>query len=112
MQLEPRFTGTLPVFVTPIPRYRNEMAAGRFAPQLGGHRAAIHSRKPEVAQHDLRLETARGCQPLRSGEGHLDVVPGQLQQLAQALSRVAIVFHHQDPPRLRLCRVPTGSPGR
>src|SRR5207245_2279345 len=80
-------------------RHQPDLGAVRHRPQPPGDLEAIDSRQAEVDQGDREFAGLRVVEPvLAAARGH-HFVTVELQQQAQALARVVVVLHDEDPRR-------------
>lgn len=56
---------------------------------------AVAVRQSDIAEHDVRLEPARGLDALLGGVRYFDLVTAEDEDRAKSLGGVAVVFHHQ-----------------
>ena len=65
-------------------------------PQSRDNLVARHARAAQIAQNDLQQNS--GAMDRRIGPiGGFDLTTGQFQEFSEAVSRVTIVFHNQNP---------------
>jgi hypothetical protein len=86
----------------PAPGHCNETRGSRRA-ALAQHAdgdIAVAVRKPDVAEHDVRLELRRCLEPFLAGVRDHDLEAAHREQPAHAFGAIAIVFHHQDSERV------------
>src|SRR6266566_3506751 len=98
--VEPRGQRPRPVGRLAVPAQRDQVrrAVRRVATNGGGNGIPVQfPREANVAHHDVGAEGHRHRQSPVTVRGDLDVVAGNLQDAAETLGKVPIVFHDQDP---------------
>src|SRR6185312_6596281 len=103
VQLKPDLTGALLVLLGSIRGNRNQPRprSRRIVPQGRGELVTVGIRQTDVAENDVRRHLLRGFHALPAGVGHRDGVSAKLQQLAQGLRRVMVVFDDENAQVLR-----------
>ena len=98
MQLEAGLSRAALVLLAAIRGHgdQSRLRRGGVGPQRGGELVAVGVGQADVAEHDVRTRPLRGFEPLAAAIGERDLVSAQLEELAQALRRIVVVFHHQD----------------